>query len=301
MSNDDEREEDERRLEQCVAAVRRERAPAHLASQVMAHVGYRQRLEPQRVAPRVRTWLTAGAIAVALAAGWLLGRLPQAASPIAAEVPQPSGTAAPGSSVTRVAPIDPCKNRVTAAGEQLLIDDFEDGDDALIPGEGRKGFWRWARETDAPGTAPALIPVPRRDASPRSRLALHVKGAQLDDWGATIELDFRPPCYDASRYAGVSFEARGPGRVYLALREVSVIPIAEGGICERDCHNPHVLKLDLTADFRVYQVRWAELRQRGMNRPPLDPTRLHSIAFLIRPEDTPYDVWVDDMRFLPTR
>ena len=96
----------------------------------------------------------------------------------------------------------------------------------------------------------------------------------------------------------VSFQARGPGRVYLALRQVDVIPIAEGGICERDCHNPHLIKLDLTADFLPYAVRWSEVRQRGINRPPLDASRLHSIALLIRPEDTPYDVWLDDVRFV---
>jgi hypothetical protein len=32
--------------------------------------------------------------------------------------------------------------------------------------------------------------------------------------------------------------------------------------------------------------------------PPLDASRLQSVAFLIRPEDTPYDVWLDDVRFL---
>ena len=30
----------------------------------------------------------------------------------------------------------------------------------------------------------------------------------------------------------------------------------------------------------------------------LDPSKLNSLAFLIRPEDTPYDVWIDDLRFV---
>jgi hypothetical protein len=77
-----------------------------------------------------------------------------------------------------------------------------------------------------------------------------------------------------------------------------VIPIAEGGTCEHDCHNPHVAKIDLDAAWHVYQVRWTDARQRGMGKSPLDPQRLNSIAFLIRPEDTPYDVWLDEVRFI---
>ena len=129
-------------------------------------------------------------------------------------------------------------------------------------------------------------------------MAQHVKGGQLLDWGATVEFDFRPACYDASKYVGVSFQARGPGRVYVAPRERSVIPIAEGGSCEADCYNPHVAKIELESVWRTYQVRWSELRQRGIGKPALDARHLHSLAFLIRPEDTPYDVWLDDLRFL---
>jgi hypothetical protein len=291
--------DEERQLEECLAAARREQAPGHLANRVLAQLAYRERLEQPG---RVRHWrslLTFAAVATALAAGWFLGRLPKPPSVITAEKPDPAGAAtAPAASAAR-ALVDPCQNRAIATGKSPLLDDFEDGDDTVAPLDGRGGFWRWARETDLPGTAPALLPVPRGDGLPHNRLAVHVKGGQLHDWGATVELDFRPRCYDAGRYAGVSFQARGPGRVYLAVREVQVIPVAEGGTCERDCHNPHVAKVELTGDFRSYQLRWSELRQRGMDRPPLDASRLHSIALLIRPEDTPYDVWVDDVSFLP--
>jgi hypothetical protein len=225
--------------------------------------------------------------------------------PIAAEHPDPARKSVAASGATPSAPahtmqpaVDLCLSVARGSGSEPLIDDFEDGDDAIRPLEGRAGFWRWPREIDAPGTAPALIPVPRPDATRGNRLAQHVKGGKLLDWGATIEFDFRPACYDASQYAGVSFQARGPGRIYFAARERSVIPIAEGGNCQSDCHNPHVLKVELESGFRTYQVRFAELRQRGLGKPLLDTHRLHSLAFLIRPEDTPYDVWVDDLRFL---
>jgi hypothetical protein len=291
-------------LERLKAAANAEAAPADLAERVVANLEYRTRLEAPFIAQarsRRRRLVAAAGFALSAAASiWVLVRGPQSTSRIAAERPPPSaaGPAAAAPKATIAAP-DPCRERLAATGDAPLFDDFEDGDDALAPLEQRAGFWRWARESDAPGTAPALIPVPRVDSSSRSKLALHVKGGRLFDWGATVEVNFRPSCYDVSSYAGIKLQARGPGRVYLALREVGVIPIAEGGSCEHDCHNPHVVKIDLSSEWHSYEFRWADLRRRGIDMPPLDTTRLHSLALLIRPEDTPYDVWIDEIRFVP--
>jgi hypothetical protein len=306
-------DDDRRSLEQLLEIARADAPPAQLGERVLEHIAYRTRLEQfagTRLAHRrVALGVAAGVAVAAAAAAFVLLR-PASHEPaiIAAERAQlaggassrPAAAAAPASTSQPAPPVfDPCTERVVASGSAPLIDDFEDGDDAVLPLDGRSGFWRWAREIDAPGTAPALIPLPRLDAPRGNRLALHVKGGLLVDWGATVEFNFRPSCYDASKYAGISFQARGPGRIYLAPREVGVIPIAEGGTCDHDCHNPHVAKIDLESAWHVYQVRWADVRQRGAARPPLDPTRLHSIAFLIRPEDTPYDLWLDEVRFIP--
>lgn len=301
-ANDDE----QRAFESLLDAAREEAPPPELGERVLDQLAYRSRLEQLAVRPPRRPGYRAAAGALALLAACLLltlfARRPSAEVSIAPEQPapvnEPSGVPAAASPVPTQAPVEPCVSPAPAGGSEPLIDDFEDGDDAIRPLEGRAGFWRWPREIDAPGTAPALMPVPRPDATRGNRLAQHVKGGQLLDWGATIEFDFRPACYDASNYVGVSFQARGPGRIYFAARERSVIPIAEGGSCQSDCHNPHVAKIELEPAWRTYQVRWVELRQRGIGKPPLDPRHLHSLAFLIRPEDTPYDVWVDDLRFL---
>jgi hypothetical protein len=305
-------EDDRRAFERMLDAAREEAPPPELCERVLEHLDYRKRLGRLAVSPPsqrgFRAVSVAGAFAL-VAAGVLLvlfARKPTSDVVIAAERSDRSRESAPASASTPIAParptlpsLDPCLLGVQGSGREPLIDDFEDGDDTIRPLEGRVGFWRWPREIDAPGTAPALIPVPRPDATRGNRLAQHVKGEQLLDWGAAIEFDFRPACYDASQYVGVSFQARGPGRIYFAARERSVIPITEGGSCESDCHNPHVAKIELESGFRTYQVRFAELRQRGLGKPPLNARRLHSLAFLIRPEDTPYDVWVDDLRFLP--
>ena len=304
MSDDDER----RLFDRLREAAQSESPPAELSERVLDHVAYRSRLEAPANKWSYRTRLVASSLCVVAAAAALAVFIGARRSPRDAVItPERTASAGNPSSVSASAapsqsagPVfDPCTERAAASGSAPSIDDFEDGDDAVAPLEGRAGFWRWAREIDQPGTAPALIPLPRPDATRGNRLALHVKGGQLEDWGATVEFNFRPGCYDASRYGGVSFQARGPGRIYFAPREVSVIPIAEGGTCERDCYNPHVAKIDLDAVWRVYQIRWTEVRQRGIGKPALDPQRLNSLAFLIRPEDTPYDVWLDDVRFMP--
>lgn len=283
-----------------LGAGRGETAPPNLGERVLARVAYRERLaqhaRPRR--SRQRATIAALSVGLAVAAAFAIApRFREPPPPIAAEQP-PASAAVPAPASKRVVP-DPCRERRSAPGLAPLIDDFEDGDDAIASLEERAGFWRWPREIDAPGTAPALIPSPRPEPTPESRLAIHVKGGELVDWGATVEFTFRPACYDASKYAGIAFAARGPGRIYVAAREPAVIPIAEGGTCEVDCHNPHVMKIDLDAGFRNYEVRWEQTRQRGKAKPALDPSRLNSIAFLVRPEDTPYDVWLDDVRFIP--
>lgn len=296
-------EEDRARriLELAVLAGREEEPPKRLRERIVEQVEYRQGLAQIR-APhspsRRRVFSVVAVLAAAAAVGALVVRQHASSPPIAAEsapLPASPPRAAAGSALPAG---DPCEQRGTATGGAPLIDDFEDGDDAIAPFEARVGLWRWVRDTDAPGTAPALLPIPRPDATPSNQLAVRVKGARLLDWGAAVEFTFRPACYDASKYRGVAFDARGPGRFYVAPRETSVIPKKHGGRCEKDCHNPHVLKIDLGPEWRTYEVRWADVSQRGAGMPPLDPAKINSLAFLIRPEDTPYDVWIDSVRFL---
>jgi hypothetical protein len=178
-----------------------------------------------------------------------------------------------------------------------MIDDFEDGDESVDRREGRFGAWVWVNDTDPKGASPALIPERRPEGSTSNRLAAHIHGAELRDWGASLEVTFWPPCYDASAYSAIAFSARGPGRIYVSAREVRTIPTEWGGTCTADCYNTHQQKVDLDARWRSFEIRFGDLRQRGYGMPAFDPTMLHSIAFYVRGEDTPYDLWIDDVRF----
>jgi hypothetical protein len=86
--------------------------------------------------------------------------------------------------------------------------------------------------------------------------------------------------------------------VYVSAREVSVVPEHLRGSCKADCFNSHVKLIVLSDKWQKFEVPWSELQQRGYGRPELDATSLHSLQFLVKPEDSPFDVWIDDVGFL---
>lgn len=286
-----------RALSAALEMARAELPSAGLGARIVGQTEYRELLARELLRPAPQPWLPVLGLIASAAAAALLIPWQATPPPIAAELRVRSQPAAASSSDTERH--DACLVRRVAQGLAPGIDDFEDADDAVLPHEGRAGLWRWVRDTDAPRSAPAALPIPRPGGTQKNRLALRAKGGPLLDWGAALEFTFNPACYDASRYRGIAFEARGPGRIYFSPRQSSVIPRSEGGTCESDCHNPHVAKIELAKKWRTFEVRWADVRQRGSGMPALDPTRLHSVAFLIRAEDTPYDVWLDDVRFIP--
>ncbi len=291
-----------------IECARIDRPERDLNDRVLEGIAYRQSLakgssaSSRPIFPLRTTLAAAGAVLLAAAAGVIVWLHPfGSTSKIKISPEQPPGNIS--GSIPAAAPsakpvIDPCNERRVAKGRQPLIDDFEDGDDEVARLEGRSGLWRWVRDTDLPRSSPALLPIPRPNPRPGNQLAVHVKGGRLLDWGAVVEFNFVPGCYDASVYQGLSFQAKGPGRIFVAPREVGVIPVALGGSCTEDCHNAHVKKIELSAQWKTYEVRFSEVEQRGYNKPAFNPSRLNSLAFQIHPEDTPYDVWLDDVRFL---
>jgi len=295
-------------LEQLIETARTDKPDENLTDRVLEGIVYRQSLTrnlsastgPSR--PLHGSFATAGVILLAAAAGIFLWLHPWGSTSTIKISPEQLPAKSPASNPTATSsarPVaDPCNERRAADGRQPLIDDFEDGDDEVALVEGRSGLWRWVRDTDLPGSSPALLPIPRPNARPGNQLALHVKGGRLLDWGAVVEFNFVPACYDASVYQGLSFQAKGPGRIFVAPREVGIIPVANGGTCTDDCHNAHVQKIELSAQWKTYEVRFSEVAQRGYSKPAFNPSRLNSLAFQIHPEDTPYDLWLDDIRFL---
>ncbi|HET9958139.1 MAG TPA: hypothetical protein VFQ61_26770 [Polyangiaceae bacterium] len=308
--------EERRFMRLLLAAAREEEPDPELREDVLRSLSLRPKVPIQNELGRsglthiwLQSWalrLGVGAAALGAAAAWLFYMRANRAEPasVQAELPgavrsarEERASAASRLGQVQLNPSAPCSERRVAQGERGLIDDFEDGNADVLPYEGRRGFWSWVQDSDFPRRSPELVPVLRPDPSQGNRFALHVQGKRLLDWGASIEFTFTPSCYDARVYRGLSFQARGPGRIYVALREVSVIPPSGGGTCKDDCHNPHVHKVDLDGTWKRYTVSFSELTQRGYGHRGLDPSQLNSVAFFVRSEDTPYDVWIDDVTF----
>lgn len=198
----------------------------------------------------------------------------------------------------------PCEKTVVASGLPLLIDDLEDQNARVLLDDGRSGAWSLfsdgtGRVTPEPGGVlhPTPIPGGRGD----SRYALHVSGARLSEWGININTELSPRhCYDASVHAGVQFWARGKGRLLVGARMVDVVEVKFGGHCKESCYNVHNRAVDVGPTWARHAVRWDELEQaREDGRLEFDARRLVSVDFGVFAADTPFDVWIDDIEFLP--
>jgi hypothetical protein len=192
---------------------------------------------------------------------------------------------------------DPCRAAIHARGDVPLIDDFEDGDELEALREARNGYWVTLSDVDPDGAEPVFLPSIRPDLTPGNRYALHVAGGRHTGWGVSIQLEFGPSCYDASTYSGIAFDARGPGRLYAGIRAVDAVPVARGGTCTEGCYRSHFAEVTLESGWKTYVLPWSDLHEEGATT-PADPRRANSIEFLVRAEDTPYDLWIDDVRFV---
>jgi hypothetical protein len=227
-----------------------------------------------------------------------------AALPASAAVPASSTAPSPAPSASaRVVELEPCTPAMRAAGTQPLIDDFEDNDARIAALEHRAGFWsasndNTGKQRPAPGGPLAMTRIPGGRGA--SQFALHTGGNKFTKWGALLAADFSPRrCYDASAYAGLVFFARGRGSFNVVAKMTQIAPEEYGGSCTHDCYDSHRATIPLTTDWQEHRVTWAELKQKGFGQTvPFDPRSLLSLEFSVAPEQTPFDLWIDDIRFL---
>ena len=266
---------------------------------------YRRRRSRQHAA-----WAVLGAAVglAALVALWLRAHPPRetelarelssATSPSSAAVPSSAVPAAPGAPELEL-----CTPAVRAAGGEPLIDDFEDNDARIAPLENRAGFWSASNDntgTQRPALRGPLSMTRIPGGRGASRFALHTSGGKFTKWGALLaaELSARR-CYDASAYAGLRFWARGRGSFNVVAKMTQISPAEYGGSCTHDCYDGHRALVSVTSNWQERRITWAELKQKGFGQVvPFDPRSLLSLEFTVAPEQTPFDFWVDDVRFL---
>jgi hypothetical protein len=201
-------------------------------------------------------------------------------------------------------PLPECPKLVVARGDAPLFEDWEEHDSRVAPLDGRGGYWATYDDGTGKQTPPDKSPLfPTRITGGRgaSARALHMTGGKFKDWGVTFGAELASAaCYDASAYSGIEFWARGPGVIKVGFQMIDVQDEKYGGLCKTDCYNTHRKVIELSKTWKHYSVRWEDLHQLYEAGPPLsfDPHRVRFLEFGIGPENTPYDLWIDDVAFV---
>jgi hypothetical protein len=264
----------------------------------------------------VEAELPIGSYTVRLDDGWTLGRvLPDGGlEPVAAALtsPNPMPFAITDGATTVVAfmfkvggvPIGMGKGDLIIVIDvnDGLVDDFEDGDGAVLRIGGRNGFWFTFND----GTG-AQVPAPGQPVAPEligdgRGYVLHTDGAGFFGWGAGVGASLkvddggvtRP--YDASGFVGIRFKYRSSREARFEIDTTATVP-PPSGTCAGSCFDSHGVPLPPSATWRTFEVVWGELGQRGFGSPvAFSPSQSQVIKWVFAPDS--FDFSVDDVELM---
>jgi len=194
-------------------------------------------------------------------------------------------------------------------GKLALIDDFEDGNQDAVPEDEREAFW-FPLKDDETSTG-VLVPAKEflggvPGGAHGSAQAAHITASGFTVWGAAFAANIshlkdsiRCP-FNASRFSGYRFYARGSGKVYVTLQIPAVIDEQYGGTCRPSagevCYDAHGVWLTLTPDWQAYSFKWSDFKQRSFGKQaPFNPGTIMSLQFSFEKEQLPVDCWLDDV------
>ena len=203
----------------------------------------------------------------------------------------------------------------TPTGPSDLIDDLEDGDDAIYATNGRIGGWYTFNDESTTGTQvpPGSGFTTTTGGADGSAFAAGTSGNGFTVWGAGMGFDLNNPAavgmpgpraqYDASRFASIAFKAKGNVPIRVSLEVAGVTPTDRGGTCApsmamgEECDDLHGTLVDLTPEWKDYVIEFGQLRQGGWGKAvPFAATDVTAVLFQTD-KDVSFDIAVDDVRF----
>jgi polyhydroxybutyrate depolymerase len=208
-------------------------------------------------------------------------------------------TASGGNSTSSgTTPYHACSSAV-ATGQAPLISTFDDGNLSVLPNEGRAGLW-FTYNDGSKGQFTKEV----------EEGALHVTSSGWTGWGAGFGVSIGPwlangeRCYyNAEKYAGIRFRAKGKGRFRAMVATRENLPVADGGASEcapNDCYNYPGGYARLTGDWQVFEYPFCTMRPQplwGGAVAPIQPSELIGIQFALARDGQDYDLWLDDLEF----
>jgi hypothetical protein len=190
-----------------------------------------------------------------------------------------------------------------------MIDNFEDGDGALIPNGGRQGYWYVFNDATegATQTPDTTMVLPEAGGAAGTSLAMHTTGSGFAEWGAGVGVDLNNAgdgmggngikmIYDASAFTGIVVMAKGSGQVRASVQIEATIPVEEGGTCALNC-DPHGKVLLLSDEWQQFTLEFDELNQEGWGTPAAwNASTIVGLQFKVA-ANVDFDFWVDEIGF----
>lgn len=187
------------------------------------------------------------------------------------------------------------------------------------------GYWDWSNDASMGSTVMPASTATLMAAAPGANgtmQSLHVTGAMHTGWGAALAAELSNGCpFDASKYGGISFWAKGTSTVFEGMNKLLIlvgmpefIPSENGGFCndtimppDQNCYARHRVQIDLAADWKQYTIVWADLAPPPylVGGPMFNPNRIRDIVFnasgpsgdATKPPAT-FDFYVDELKFV---
>jgi endoglucanase len=183
-------------------------------------------------------------------------------------------------------------------GPLVSIDDFEDGDTNISTADGRQGSW-YSSDDGTPGTHSE--PAVTAGGANGSKSAFCVNGGGYTDWGGNIAFALHSPsgtreAYDASKYTGISFWARGSSTQFRALvPDKYSDPTAM--LCA-GCYDHFQAPFKPTDQWQQFTFSWNQLKQQGFGdeQPNVCAASLFALQFEW-PENVDFELCLDEVAF----
>ncbi len=191
---------------------------------------------------------------------------------------------------------------VPQCGAVGLIDDGEDGDNRILKRDGRGGYWFTFQDSEGSKIDPAgqfKMGEPGHASARAARMRGKMASAGKSIYaGIGFQLSDPSGAYDASPYSGVTFWAKGPGRVRFEMPDVNTAP--GGGRC-KDCYNDHGIVIALEPEWRKYTIKFEWLEQRpgwGDPAPELEKGEVYALEWEFGGAGREFDISIDDIAFI---
>jgi endoglucanase len=183
-------------------------------------------------------------------------------------------------------------------GPPRMIDDFEDGDLAILSREGREGAW-FSFDDGSGGTRtdPEVVAAERSG----SKNAVCIQGSDFTRWGGGFGFalsgeDNARRSYDASAYTGVSFWARGSSTQFRFML-VDKYSDPAASLCS-GCNDHFNFRFTPSSEWQQFTFAWNEARQNafGDPQPRVCPSALYALQAQW-PSNQSFELCLDDIAF----